>query len=88
MFFDEGSEEDRQLPGERHLEGARVPVVVTRDGSVLVDPSHAGLMGSLGFRPDLKVQACDVAVIGAGPAGLAAAVYELSEGSQRAGPGA
>jgi thioredoxin reductase (NADPH) len=79
-FFDEGSEEGRQLLREHRLEAAQVPVVVRRDGLVLVDPSHADLMGTLGFRSDLEVRACDVAVIGAGPAGLAAAVYAASEG--------
>lgn len=79
-FFEEGSEEGRQLLREHHLEGTQVPVVLRRDGSILVDPSHADLMGTLGFRSDLQVRACDVAVIGAGPAGLAAAVYAASEG--------
>jgi thioredoxin reductase (NADPH) len=79
-FFDNDSEEGRQLLREHHLEDAEVPVVMCRDGSVLLDPSHADLMGMLGFRSDLEVRACDVAVIGAGPAGLAAAVYAASEG--------
>ena len=79
-FFDRDSERGRQLLREHDLEDAQVPVVVYRDGSVLVDPSHADLMGTLGFRPDLQVRACDVVVIGAGPAGLAAAVYAASEG--------
>src|SRR5262245_34013894 len=79
-FFDEDSKEGRQLLREHDLEDTQVPVVVYRDGSVLVDPSHADLMGALGFRPDLQVRACDVAVISAGPAGLAAAVYAASEG--------
>ena len=79
-FFDNGSEQGRQLLREHRLEGTQVPVVVGRDGSALVDPSHADLMGALGFRPDPGVGSCDVAVIGAGPAGLAAAVYAASEG--------
>ena len=62
------------------MEGARVPVAVCNDGTVLVDPSRADLMGKLGFRTDLDVRACDVVIIGAGPAGLAAAVYAASEG--------
>ena len=62
------------------MEGARGPVAVCRDGTVLVDPSRADLMGKLGFRTSLDVHACDVVIIGAGPAGLAAAVYAASEG--------
>ena len=57
-----------------------MPVAVCNDGTVLVDPSRADLMGKLGFRTDLDVRACDVVIIGAGPAGLAAAVYAASEG--------
>jgi thioredoxin reductase (NADPH) len=79
-FLENSSEEGRELLREHHLEGAEVPVVVCRDGSALVDPSHADLMETLGFRPDPGVRTCDVAVIGAGPAGLAAAVYAASEG--------
>jgi len=79
-YFDEGSDEGRQLLREHHLEGTHAPVVISRHGSVLVDPSHEDLMAALGFRPNLGVRACDVAIIGAGPAGLAAAVYAASEG--------
>ncbi len=54
------------------------PVVVLLDGSVLVDPSNAELMDAVGESPgELE---CDVAIVGAGPAGLAAAVYAASEG--------
>ena len=38
--------------------GARAPVAVCNDGTVLVDPSRADLMGKLGFRTDLDVRAC------------------------------
>jgi thioredoxin reductase (NADPH) len=55
-------------------------VVLCRDGSVLVGPSHEDLMATLGFRPTLDARTCDVAIIGGGPAGLAAAVYAASEG--------
>ena len=79
-FFDNGSDQGRRLLREHHLDDAQVPVVVCRDGSALVDPSHTDLMRTLGFRPDPGVRSCDVAVIGAGPAGLAAAVYAASEG--------
>ena len=50
------------------------------DGTVLVDPSHEDLMATLGMPSALGTRACDVAVVGAGPAGLAAAVYAASEG--------
>jgi thioredoxin reductase (NADPH) len=50
------------------------------DGTVLVDPSHEDLMATLGLPSALGTRTCDVAIIGAGPAGLAAAVYAASEG--------
>ena len=79
-YYDEGSQQGRRLLAEYHLDGAHAPVVVSRHGSVLIDPSHEDLMAALGWRPDLDVRVCDVAIIGAGPAGLAAAVYAASEG--------
>jgi thioredoxin reductase (NADPH) len=48
----------------------------------LVDPSHAELMSSLGVPTRPSAEVYDVAIIGAGPAGLAAAVYAASEGLQ------
>jgi thioredoxin reductase (NADPH) len=67
---------------ERHaLCPADLPLVVCPDGSVLRNPGEAALaqclgMVSLGTNQSLY----DVAVVGAGPAGLATAVYAASEG--------
>ena len=55
-------------------------MVLAQDGTVLVDPSHEDLLGTLGMPSALGTRASDVAIIGAGPAGLAAAVYAASEG--------
>ena len=57
------------------------PVAITGGGEVLRNPSNAELgraigLGSAGSPPPL----CDVVVVGAGPAGLAAALYAASEG--------
>jgi thioredoxin reductase (NADPH) len=59
----------------------QTPVAVTGGGKVLRNPSNAELgraigLGSAGSPPPL----CDVVVVGAGPAGLAAALYAASEG--------
>ena len=78
--FDDTSAEGRRLLREHHLENTRLPVVLAMDGTVLVDPSHEDLMATLGLPSALGTRACDVAIIGAGPAGLAAAVYAASEG--------
>ena len=79
-FFDDGSEEGRRLLREYGVKGSGVPVAVHYDGTVLVDPAHAELMGKLGMRTSIDLRSCDVVIIGAGPAGLAAAVYAASEG--------
>jgi len=79
-YYDAESEEGRQLLREHHLDGAPLPVVLARDNSVLINPSHEELMLKLGFRTSPGLRACDVAIVGAGPAGLAAAVYAASEG--------
>lgn len=59
--------------------GAAV-IVVTPDGALLTDPTDADLARAAGLATDLPDQTVDVAVVGAGPAGLAAAVYAASEG--------
>jgi len=79
-YVGDGSEEGRQLLREHHLDGMPLPVVLARDDSVLVNPSHEDLMAKLGFRSDPDLRTCDVTIVGAGPAGLAAAVYAASEG--------
>jgi thioredoxin reductase (NADPH) len=79
-YFDAGSDEGRQLLREHQLDGAPLPAVLARDGSALINPSHEDLMVKLGFRTSPDLHACDVAIVGAGPAGLAAAVYAASEG--------
>src|SRR6185437_11547811 len=67
--FDDSSEEGRRLLREHDLEGTPLPVVLARDGTVLVDPSHEDLLATLGLPSALGTRACDVAIIGAGPAG-------------------
>ena len=58
-----------------------VPIVVCPDGSVLRNPSEAELARALGMvRVDHADRTYDVAIVGAGPAGLATAVYAASEG--------
>jgi thioredoxin reductase (NADPH) len=60
--------------------GAPLPVVVTPHGEVLERPSNAEVADALGVRTTPGTDRYDVAVIGAGPGGLAAAVYAASEG--------
>jgi thioredoxin reductase (NADPH) len=58
-----------------------VPVIVCQGGHVLKNPSNESLAVALGLSPQLNPDVVrDVVVVGAGPAGLAAAVYAASEG--------
>jgi thioredoxin reductase (NADPH) len=59
----------------------QTPVVVTRGGEMLRSPSNAELARAVGIGTAPKPGVTyDVAIIGAGPAGLAAGVYGASEG--------
>jgi len=58
-----------------------LPLVIAPDGTVLRNPSEHELGERVGLRPRLDAgRLYDVAVVGAGPAGLATAVYAASEG--------
>jgi thioredoxin reductase (NADPH) len=57
------------------------PVVALADGRLLVDPGNSELVRGLGLTTDVPAdRIVDLAVVGAGPGGLAAAVYAASEG--------
>ncbi|BCZ82013.1 thioredoxin reductase [Paraburkholderia terrae] len=57
------------------------PLVVCPNGTVLRNPDEGQLASCLGLIPDFDpAHVYDVAIVGAGPAGLAAAVYAASEG--------
>ena len=58
------------------------PSVSLADGTVLVDPTAAELAQACGFPIELEAHDADLVVVGAGPAGLGAAVYGASEGLQ------
>ena len=59
-----------------------VPLVLLPDGAVLRGASTAELAGALGLHTGATSTLYDLVVVGAGPAGLAAAVYGASEGLQ------
>src|SRR5215471_2697553 len=73
-------------------EGDRYPKVVLPDGGELVTPTFRELADRLGLQTRPAPTTYDVAIVGGGPAGLAAAVYGASEGLttlliERAAPG-
>ena len=78
--------EQGQALGERfHLTTRDLPVLITPAGARLRQPSlrevarEAGLLRPLAFENESEIKS-DLAIVGAGPAGLAAAVYAASEG--------
>jgi thioredoxin reductase (NADPH) len=70
----------RALLTEVGADPDRLPVVVHYDGTVLVQPSYPQVVTKLGLPTRSPVDACDLVIVGAGPAGLAASVYAASEG--------
>jgi thioredoxin reductase (NADPH) len=73
-FYPVDSPQGRRLLGSAGASGQQLPVVLF-DGRVLVDPSNAALAEALGVRTRPAATTYDLTVVGAGPAGLAAAVY-------------
>jgi thioredoxin reductase (NADPH) len=61
------------------IDRAKLPAIVTFDNRILYDPTNAELADALGVASPTDLT-CDVAIVGGGPAGLAAAVYGASEG--------
>ncbi len=74
-------EEGRALVERIGVLRADLPLVVCPNGTVLKRPTDVEVAACLGITPDLDPAIVyDVAIVGAGPAGLAAAVYAASEG--------
>lgn len=73
------SEEGRALL-EQAGPDAKLPLMVLPDGRALSDPSNAEIAAAAGTPGDFDERAFDVVIVGAGPAGLSAAVYGASEG--------
>jgi thioredoxin reductase (NADPH) len=74
-------EEGRALVERIGVVPDELPLVVCPDGNLLKKPTDADVAACLGMMPTLDPDAIyDVAIVGAGPAGLAAAVYAASEG--------
>ncbi|MGH2815499.1 MAG: FAD-dependent oxidoreductase, partial [Actinomycetota bacterium] len=79
-WYQPDSAEGRRLLEEAGQGGSRLPVLVFHSGQVFVDPSDAELAEALGYRTSIGAGSYDLVIAGAGPAGLAAAVYAASEG--------
>jgi len=72
--------EARRLRDLAHAGPDDLPLVLVPDGQMLTAPSTLDLATALGLRTAADRPLYDVAIVGGGPAGLAAAVYAASEG--------
>ena len=71
----------QELLDRFHVTAADIPVVITCSEVVLRNPTNQQIADALGFNDAIdQTQLRDLVIVGAGPAGLAAAVYGASEG--------
>jgi thioredoxin reductase (NADPH) len=76
---------DQDAAGLQHVEelqkgGRTIPTIVFDGSDVLIDPTNEDLARKLGLTLEAKRSCYDLAIIGGGPAGLAAAIYAAREG--------
>ncbi|HXH94144.1 MAG TPA: FAD-dependent oxidoreductase [Thermoanaerobaculia bacterium] len=79
-FYAADSKQGQDLIRELSIDARRLPAAVRHDGTVLHNPTHAELAESHGVQLKPSGGLYDLAIVGAGPAGLAAAVNAASEG--------
>lgn len=78
-FWLADSDKGRELIAKAGPDAA-LPLMALPDGRVLCNPSDEEIATAAGAPPDLRLDAFDVVIVGAGPAGLSAAMYSASEG--------
>ena len=69
-----------ELLDQTETDPMQLPVLLFPDGSVLVQPTQHAIAEKIGLRVHATMPFYDLIILGAGPAGLAAAVYGASEG--------
>ncbi|UUU28806.1 FAD-dependent oxidoreductase [Streptomyces sp. CA-210063] len=79
-WYSSDEPEGRRLLAAAGADGRRLPLVVTPDGTPLVEPEDAELAERVGLATTPAQDFYDLVVIGGGPAGLGAALYGASEG--------
>jgi thioredoxin reductase (NADPH) len=81
QFLDIEKDPKARLLVEGALNGqVKIPTVFFPDGSFLVEPTPRQLAEKIGLKTKPAQETYDLAIVGSGPAGLAAAVYASSEG--------
>jgi len=80
-WFDvEMNKEGAELINTHKIETDELPVVLFEDGTLLKSPNEIEIAKKIGLNSTASEELYDVVIIGAGPAGLAAAVYGGTEG--------
>jgi thioredoxin reductase (NADPH) len=79
-WYASDSPEGEQLLQIAGIDVRRLPVLITADGEVIIEPTQAELAAKVGLATIPDHEFYDLVVIGGGPAGLGAAVYGASEG--------
>ncbi|MFF7794853.1 FAD-dependent oxidoreductase [Streptomyces sp. NPDC007991] len=79
-WYSSDEPEGRRLLAAAGADGMRLPVVITPDGTPLIEPEAVDLAARVGLATTPTADFYDLVVIGGGPAGLGAAVYGASEG--------
>ncbi|HSY91495.1 MAG TPA: FAD-dependent oxidoreductase [Candidatus Binatus sp.] len=78
--FSASDPETKRLVEALGPDASNLPVVLFADGSKLLNGAPAEVAQKVGFRTHAETSFYDLAIVGGGPAGLAAAVYGASEG--------
>lgn len=76
----EDNEEAEKFLTSANVSKAVLPLVILKDGTLMIDPSLPDLASKIGLQQTATMEMYDVLIIGAGPAGLAASVYGSCEG--------
>ena len=76
----EGSDEARRILEQLDYGAPKLPVIVFEDGSHIEAPDNRDVAAKIGLKTHAERPFYDLIIVGAGPAGLAAAVYGASEG--------
>jgi len=79
-WYSSDTPEGKRLLAAAGQDGERLPLVITPDGTPLVEPADPDLAAQVGLATTPTAEFYDLVVIGGGPAGLGAAVYGASEG--------
>ncbi|MFF8918862.1 FAD-dependent oxidoreductase [Streptomyces sp. NPDC015032] len=79
-WYSSDEPEGQRLLAAAGADGRRLPLVITPDGTALIEPEPTELAAHVGLATTPTAAFYDLVIIGGGPAGLGSAVYGASEG--------